>query len=291
VTTPEDFGPRGRPVYGPTEPSSEKTAHRSAPLSSSEIDEVVAVIGRGRRSGTPQVLPDELKTSDWSSILEVVLHLDAVMGWKGAGWKVGAASEEIRRAEGLASPIPGRLYERSVVSSGVTVGDVFINYRNCESEFAFEMGATLDPRPEPYDETEVLGAVSGLVPSIEVGDSVFRDWYDASSYFGICLDNGGGGSLVRGALVRDFQVSDLADARVDLSVNGVPVKTGYGRAAMGSPLTSLTWMVNWLRVRGRALHRGELVSTGTCTGHCFVVPGDVVTADFGRFGLVTVTFE
>jgi 2-keto-4-pentenoate hydratase/2-oxohepta-3-ene-1,7-dioic acid hydratase in catechol pathway len=38
---------------------------------------------------------------------------------------------------------------------------------------------------------------------------------------------------------------------------------------MGHPLTSLTWLVNWLSSRGITLKAGEIVSTGTCTGHCF----------------------
>lgn len=42
---------------------------------------------------------------------------------------------------------------------------------------------------------------------------------------------------------------------------------------MGHPLTSLTWMVNWLRERGLGLSAGQYVSTGTCTGHFFFCPG------------------
>ena len=60
---------------------------------------------------------------------------------------------------------------------------------------------------------------------------------------------------------------------------------------MGHPLTSLTWLVNWLVGHGRGIDAGEIVSTGTCTGHCFCAPGDSVSVDFGRIGALTARFE
>ena len=35
---------------------------------------------------------------------------------------------------------------------------------------------------------------------------------------------------------------------------------------------------------------GDIVSTGTCTGHLFAAPGDTVRADFGPLGVVEAHF-
>jgi 2-keto-4-pentenoate hydratase len=35
---------------------------------------------------------------------------------------------------------------------------------------------------------------------------------------------------------------------------------------------------------------GEVVSTGTCTGHFFALPGDTVRADFAELGTVVANF-
>jgi 2-keto-4-pentenoate hydratase len=59
---------------------------------------------------------------------------------------------------------------------------------------------------------------------------------------------------------------------------------------MGHPVTSLTWLLNWLREEGLGVPAGEVVSTGTCTGHLFVLPGDTVRADFAELGTVEATF-
>jgi 2-keto-4-pentenoate hydratase len=37
--------------------------------------------------------------------------------------------------------------------------------------------------------------------------------------------------------------------------------------------------------------RGNVVSTGTCTGHCFVAVGDRVEADFWQIGYFEAVFE
>jgi 2-keto-4-pentenoate hydratase len=77
---------------------------------------------------------------------------------------------------------------------------------------------------------------------------------------------------------------------MDAYLNGHYIKSGRASAAMGHPVTSLTWLINWARERGRSIRAGEVVSTGTCTGHLFAAPGDTVRADFGSFGVVQARF-
>ena len=292
VERPADIGERGRFIYGETPPSGAVACARRAPLLPAEVEEVVDIIARARTERRATRLPERLRTRDWPSVMEVVLRLDECLAREGAGWKVGAASEEIRRAEGLPGPSPGRIYQGTIFPSGsVLPPGLFINYRNIECEFAFELGADLPARDVPYTEGEIRSAIATLHPVLELGDCVFLDWYGASGYFGSCLDNGGGAALVKGPAVKDWQDIDLAESGMDLYLNGWYLKSGKGYAAMGHPVTSLTWAVNWVRAHGRAVVAGEVVSTGTCTGHCFALPGDFARADFGPLGTVEVAFE
>jgi 2-keto-4-pentenoate hydratase len=287
----KEYGERGRPIYGPTEPGAAVPVSRTSALSRGETDEVVAIIARGRRERHAEELPEPLRTRDWASVMRVLLALNDTLDWPGTGWKVGAASAEIRRAEGLPSPSPGIIYAGTIRSSGSPLpADLFINFRNCESEFAFELGLDFPPRAEPYTEADARAGIEFLFPALEIGDCVFRDWYGASGYFGSCLDNGGGAALVQGTKTRDWRPADLAAAGMDLSLNGQYIKSGRAEAAMGHPVTSLTWMLNWAREQGRAVRAGDVVSTGTCTGHLFAAPGDTVRADFGPLGVVEARF-
>lgn len=286
-----DITPVGRRVYGATEPGEGERCRRTTPLVAAERQEVVELIARAREGRESIVLPERLRTRDWESVTRVLLDLDARRGLVPVGWKIGAASAEVRAAEGLPEPSPGRIYDGTVFPSGATLSDdLFINYRNNECEFAFVLGSTLEPRSEGYDRAEVADAVATMELVLEVGDTVFEDWYGAAGYLGSSLDNGGGAALIRSAPIHDWRKHDLASVRIDLHLNDTRIKSGVGSAAMGDPLTSLTWLVNWVGARGITLTEGEIVSTGTCTGHCFAVRGDTIRATFSGLGEVTVSY-
>lgn len=195
------------------------------------------------------------------------------------------------RSPRLSASSPGRVYQGTVFASGVSLSpELFINYRNIECEFAFQLGLGFPAREKPYTEADARAGVQAMFPALELGDCVFADWYGASGYFGSSLDNGGSAALVTGDKIADWQDVDLAAAGMDLYLNGWYLKSGQGNAAMGNPVTSLTWMLNWASAHGITLGGGEVVSTGTCTGHCFARPGDTVTADYGVLGRVEVSF-
>ncbi len=150
----------------------------------------------------------------------------------------GAASNEIRESEGLPGAAPAGIYRATVFESGASLGpELFINYRNVECEFAFRLRDGLPIRSAAYSKDEVSAAIDCLLPTLEIGDTVFDDWYGSSAFFGSCLDNGGGAALVCGEPVADWRRIDLPNARIEISLNGQRINEGYGRAAMGHPLT------------------------------------------------------
>lgn len=282
---------RGRLIHGPTPPGGSVPVDRETDLSAAELAEVIDLIATGRKTRTPVVMPERLRARSWNSMAEVVLNLEYALGWEGAGWKVGAASLDVRKAENIPEPSPGRLFTRSVMQSPAEVpSEFFVNYRLCECEFAFQFGIDYPVRETPYTEADVRAGVEFLAPVIEIGDSVFEDWYALSGYFGGMYDNAGGAAFVVGNKFKDWQDIDLPNSNLDLYVNDNYIKSGQGFQAMGHPITSATWMINWLRERGRYVKAGEYISTGTCTGHCFVQVGDLVSVDFGELGLVEAKF-
>ena len=288
-----DVAPWGRRIHGPTLPGQGVCCARQSPLTQSEIEEISGIIARARRNRclAPE-FPEHLKTRHWDSVMAVIEAVNEQLDWPSAGWKIGAASEEIQRAEKVPGPCPGQIAREGVFPSPARLpGGLFIRYRCAECEFAFRMGIGLNSRKDPYSDEEVADAVESLHSAIEIGDCVFEDWYGLSGYFGGSMDNGGAGAFVPGAPIRDWRHIDLANARIDLYLNGQYRKSGYGRASMGNPLTSLTWMVNWLSKRGKGLEAGAYISTGTCTGHFFTAPGDQLLADFGQIGKVSAFFE
>ena len=288
---PDYLTTRGRLNHGPTPPGGSLPATRETDLTKSEVDELIALIVQGRHSRNPVVMPERLRARSWQSVEDVILQLEYALGWEGAGWKVGAASQAVRQAENVPSPSPGRLFKRSIFKSPAVVpSEFFVNYRLCEFEFAYQLGMSFPARDKEYTEADLRAGIECLMPAIEIGDSVFEDWYSLSGYFGGMYDNAGGAAFVTGRRFTDWKDIDLPNSNIDVYVNDFYIKSGIGVEAMGHPVTSLTWMVNWVRERGRDVNAGELVSTGTCTAHTFVQPGDLVSADFTDLGLVEAKF-
>ncbi len=291
IPLPDHLTTRGRLIHGPTPPGGSIPSARESDLTSEEVQELIDLIVHGRHTRTPVVMPERLRARSWNSVEEVILKLESALGWEGAGWKVGAASQEVRKAENVPSPSPGRLFKRSIFKSPAVVpSEFFVNYRLCEFEFAYELGLPFPAREKEYSEADLRAGIECLMPVIEIGDSVFEDWYSLSGYFGGMYDNAGGAAFVTGRRHVDWKDIDLPNSNIDVYVNGSFIKSGKGVEAMGHPVTSLTWMVNWARERGRDVNAGELVSTGTCTAHTFVQPGDLVSADFTDLGLVEAMF-
>jgi 2-keto-4-pentenoate hydratase len=292
MALPEGITTRGRLIHGPTLPGQGIRCQRQTPLTPAEMQEVVEIISNARREHRMTELPERLRTRHWDSIMTTMELINDRLAWPMAGWKIGAAAEEIRKAEGVPAPAPGRLSKKGVYPSPARLpSSLFIRYRCSECEFAFRVASDLPARPEPYSEAEAAQAIEALMPALEIGDTVFEDWYGASGYQGSSIDNGGAAAFVYGEPITDWQKFDLPNAKIDLYLNGAYIKSGYGRAAMGNPLTSFTWMANWLRERGQGLHAGEFVSTGTCTGHFFAAPGDQLDVDFGPIGNVRVNYD
>ena len=291
ISRPDYLTTRGRLNHGPTPPGGSLPAERETDLTPDEVDELIALIVQGRHTRTPVHMPERLRARSWKSVEDVILRLNSELGWEGAGWKVGAASQAVRKAENVPSPSPGHLFKRSIFKSPAVVpSEFFVNYRLCEFEFAYQLGESFPARDKEYTEADLRAGIECLMPVIEIGDSVFEDWYSLSGYFGGMYDNAGGAAFVTGRRHTDWEDIDLPQSNIDVYVNDFYIKSGIGIEAMGHPLTSLTWMVNWVRERGRDVNAGELVSTGTCTAHTFVQPGDLVSADFTDLGLVEAKF-
>jgi 2-keto-4-pentenoate hydratase len=156
-----------------------------------------------------------------------------------------------------------------------------------EAEFAFVFGRDLPPRSGGHAAEDVLAAVAGVQPVIEICDTRLAEWKTAGAEQ-IVADNAFYGALVLGTIVTDWRRLDLANHEAALRINGVVLGRGPGRLVLGNPLDALGWLANDLALRNIGLKAGQIVAAGSCTGLHFVTPGSVVDADFGSLGTVQI---
>lgn len=209
------------------------------------------------------------------------------------GWKIAATSVAGQQHIGVSGPLAGRLLEERVLAAGADVSLDGNRMAVAEPEFAFRLRVDLRPRAEPYGVAEVMAAVATLHPALEIPDSRYVDFVRAGEAQ-LIADNACAHQFVLGPVASEaWRDVDLAAHEVRARVAGrerIYDREGSGQAVLGDPRTALAWLANELPRRGQWLKAGQVVTTGACMTPLEVLPGDAVTADYGKIGSVSVRF-
>ena len=264
-------------------------------MNADDMDHVVArIIGARRAVTTLEALPADLRPATMEAAYaiqdRVVTRLLQGEGATRIGFKVGATNDTARATLGFDQPFTGVLMSSRHVSSPATFKARDFQILVIEPEFAVRLSKDLPARSAPYDAAAVAEAVDAVMPAIELVSPTFREWTKVGG-MSLTADNAAHGTWITGAPVTGWRAHDMAKTTVTLSVNGAVKETGGGANVDGGPLNVLAWLANALLARGSSLKAGDMVTTGTTTPVYPAKRGDQVTADFGPFGKVSVSFS
>jgi 2-keto-4-pentenoate hydratase len=203
-----------------------------------------------------------------------------------AGYKVGFTNVAVRERMGLPDPTYGYLFDSMIMASGSSQPMDTLIAPKIESEICVRLGSDLaGPGVTARD---VLVAADAVRGSFEICDARILDW--TCPYADFFADNGFSARIVLGELdwvpIGDV---DVLEETVVIAKDGVPFAEGRGELAMGSPLEAVAWLANKLAERGRSLHAGDLVMTGTLTPITPMERGASYSATFSTLGTVRTT--
>lgn len=240
-------------------------------------------------------LPEACRPSTAAQGYAAQSELPAVSGRQVLGWKIAATSANGQAHINVGGPLAGRLLSGQVFDSGAAIPSAGNRMRVAEPEFAFVMAEDLKPQTEPYAQLHVMAAVASLHPAIEVPDSRL-DPFIAAGEAQLLADNACARHFILGPAAPDaWRELDLSSypvhARVDHGNTLRYTRDGTGGNVLGDPRTALTWLANRLSSLGITLHKGQVVTTGTCMVPLQLQPGDSVSADYGSLGRVTMIFS
>lgn len=257
----------------------------------SSAADFLAVLRRDRQ--TVDTMPADLRPRNMAAAYAVqdilVERLLARHGGHAIGYKIACTSAMAQQLMGVAAPVYGRLLSSFVHPSPAQLPAADFTIRCIEPEFAFELSQDIPPADAPYTADTIAAYVGRAFPAIEIVDHRFADW-NAFDAYSLIADNAIHGAWITGLSCPTWRHLDLSAHPVRLLVNEAEVSTGTGAAVLGHPLNALAWLANELPKQGRALRRGERVTTGVCTDIYLANPGDTICADFGVFGRVQVDF-
>ncbi len=236
-----------------------------------------------------QGLPADLIPRDLSEAYEIQLAVALLRPMPCAGFKIGMTNEQAQRAADTLAPIVGRLGSFDIRRSHSKIELPENHLRVVEAEVVFELGSDLPAAYAPFSEQRVMASVSCAFAGIELCNTRFEESLDLSLAC-VVADNSNSDLIVVGDALSEVDLGALPNLSVTLQRRGKPDIRGSTQNVLGNPLRSVTWLANWLARRGEGLKRGQLISSGSCTGMTQVGVEDCVVATFGSGAQVSVEF-
>jgi 2-oxo-3-hexenedioate decarboxylase len=187
------------------------------------------------------------------------------------GVKVGLTSEAKQRQLGLHEPVYGWLTDAMLMRSPARVDLRRQIHPRVEPEIGFRLGEDL--------------VVEGVFPAFEMVDSRYEGFKFGMA--DVIADNASAAGVVMGGPFAD--TFDLPAIRCSLRVGGREVATASGADVLGDPKRALAWVMEQAQRAGRPLRPGMIVLSGGMTDFVPLRPGDLVEADFGSLGTVSVS--
>jgi 2-keto-4-pentenoate hydratase len=231
-----------------------------------------------RRAGVAlkEMLPD-CKPDSMQDALKIQDLATELLEQKVRGWKVFTPpGGELAR---------GGILESVFFEDGARFAAELAPFLGVEAEIAFRLEADLPKRSTPYSREDVAPLVSAC-PAIEFIHSRYID-FNAVSLHERVADHFLNGGFAQGTTVRDWKSLDLANARLKLEIDGIPVIEAIGGHPAGDPVLPVVDLANHFRA-DRGLKAGEIITTGSFSGLTCAKPGQTIRATFEGLGSVTV---
>jgi len=222
----------------------------------------------------------DLAPRDINEAYEIQLAVALLRPMPNAGFKLGLTNEAAQRAADTFAPIVGRLAAPDIRRSQSIIQLPEKHLRIVEAEVIFELGTDLPAGQAPYTEQRVMASVHRTFAGIELCNTRFDESFDPPLTF-VVADNSNADLIVVGDALSAEELGCLDNLSVTLQRRGEPDIKGSTRNVLGNPVRALTWLANWLARRGESLKRGQLISSGSCTGMTQAAADDVVIATFG----------
>jgi len=199
------------------------------------------------------------------------------------GWKVGAKGPAMEPA---CAPLPAG----GLIASGAALLGPPWRMRGIEVEVAVRLGRDLIAADGELGAATLRDAIECVLPVIEVVETRLADWRDSAPLAQLADLQSHGGLVVGEPSALNPHDLDLRSVDAYLAFDGQPVASTHGANPAGDIWRLLGWLARHCTERGQPLRKGQVITTGSCTGMLFAPEGAHVQAQLAGIGLVEVRF-
>ena len=265
-------------------------------LSTSEIDAAVAALDAAERSriqtGLLSLKHPDATMDDAYAVQGAWVKSKLAAGRKIIGWKIGLTSKAMQSALNITTPDSGVLFDDMLFADGASIPQNRFIQPRIEAEIAFVMKAPLKgPNVTPQD---VIAATDYVAPSLEILDTRIVRVDPITKKTRIIVDtisdNAANAGIVLGGQKWRPEEMDLRWVGAIVSRNREVEETGLGAGVLNNPTLGIAWLANRLAQYGDMISAGQVVLSGSFIRPVETSHGDLIEADFGKFGHVSCRF-
>lgn len=246
----------------------------------------------GQQTGLLSLQFPGMTMDDAYAVQAAFVALKLAAGRKRIGWKIGLTSRAMQDALKIDTPDSGVLLDDMLFESGSTVpAGRFIQPR-VEAEIAFVMNSSL--AGADCTRQDIINATDYVTPALEILDTriLRRDPETGQTRIitDTISDNAANAGIVTGAERHAINTHDLRWTGAIVARNGTVEETGLGAGVLNDPVTSVLWLARRMAGYGQSIKPGDIVLSGSFIRPLEAPPGSEITADYGPFGTVNITF-
>ncbi|MCW8863699.1 MAG: 2-oxo-hepta-3-ene-1,7-dioic acid hydratase [Colwellia sp.] len=213
-------------------------------------------------------------------------------GRKVVGYKIGLTSRAMQRTMKIDIPDYGVLLDDMVFPNGAEIQTTDFLDPQIEVELAFVLKDRLFG--ENVTMEQVMDATDYVVPAFELIAARSHRIHPETGYtrtvFDTISDNAANAGIIMGG--RKVKPHDMDLRRVGAIVkrNNIVEQTGLAAAVLDHPANGISWIAKRFAPHGIALEPGQILLSGSFTAPIKVIAGDVVTAEYGELGDISIKF-
>ncbi len=208
------------------------------------------------------------------------------------GRKIGLTSRAMQQASQITEPDYAPLMDDMFFATGSDISFRQFIAPRVEVELAFVLSAPLQgPGVTIFD---VLRATDYVTPALEIIDARIEQ-FDRESraprkVFDTIADFAANAGIVVGGRPVKPDAVDLRWVGAMLYKNAVIEETGLAAAVLNHPASGVAWLANKIAPYGEVLRAGDIILGGSFTRPTNAARGDVLHADYGPLGSISMRF-
>lgn len=244
----------------------------------------------------PEHVPDirdkwpDISPLDAYQLQASVMAARANQGDRIIGYKAALTSAAMQAQIGIPEPMLGTLMASKLFDEDVPVSLRAQGFMRATLEPEIAVLLSDDLAGPNVTRNDVLGAIAGYLPAIELGDYRTDESIGRTLVGSVVCNTFNGGTVLGQPLTAPNGI-DLRVEGMSMYVNGAPSGSGTGVEVLGDPLNSVAFMANKLAEIGQSLKAGMVLMTGSIVASVALNPGDLVEVKFTRLGRVQVRIE